>query len=175
MEPSNRQPMGPVSHRDLGSLSITDLWRNIASRRGISRYGYIPPTPKWDCSLERALESTLELIRMMAQVSRIFYYISLRLLEEYPLTLLLLLLTANTNPAHPRPPANIFIPDFSRNMGFGGGLSRNDATIYLAVFEEYATGRVSNKPENSLIFLILILSNVELWIENCLHEQLSHL
>ncbi|KAF9267336.1 hypothetical protein L218DRAFT_894502 [Marasmius fiardii PR-910] len=39
------------------------------------------------------------------------------------------------------PPAQLTMPDFSKNPGgFGAGASTSNQTVYLAVLEEYATG-----------------------------------
>ncbi|PVF94651.1 hypothetical protein CPB86DRAFT_712777 [Serendipita vermifera] len=56
--------------------------------------------------------------------------------------------STNTNPPNPSPPAQIYIPDFSKGQGgyvggFGGGMNASDATIWLAVFEEYGHAWVS--------------------------------
>ncbi|KAJ7147058.1 hypothetical protein C8R43DRAFT_1011686 [Mycena crocata] len=45
----------------------------------------------------------------------------------------------NPNPPNP-PPAQLRMPDFNVNRGFGSGSSATNATFYLAVFEEYANG-----------------------------------
>ncbi|KAG7450846.1 uncharacterized protein BT62DRAFT_540325 [Guyanagaster necrorhizus] len=44
-------------------------------------------------------------------------------------------------PTHPAP-ANLTMPDFSQRVGsgFGGGINISDATVYLVVLEEWATG-----------------------------------
>ncbi|KAK7056905.1 hypothetical protein VNI00_002623 [Paramarasmius palmivorus] len=46
------------------------------------------------------------------------------------------------NPYPPNlPPAQLIMPDFSKNPGgFGGGASCENQTVWLAVLEEYATG-----------------------------------
>ncbi|ESK95759.1 hypothetical protein Moror_12488 [Moniliophthora roreri MCA 2997] len=46
------------------------------------------------------------------------------------------------NPSPPNlPPAQLVMPDFSKNPGgFGGGATATNQTVYLAVIEEYATG-----------------------------------
>lgn len=46
----------------------------------------------------------------------------------------------NPNPPNP-PPAQLVMPDFSKNPGgFGVGAPDSNATVYLAVLEEFATG-----------------------------------
>lgn len=45
--------------------------------------------------------------------------------------------TANTNPSNPSPPAQVWIPDFSIGSGFGGGMNKSDAPLWISVFEEY--------------------------------------
>lgn len=51
--------------------------------------------------------------------------------------------STNTQPAHPPPPAQIYIPDFSKGPGgFAGGKNASDAPLWLSVFEEYGTGWV---------------------------------
>lgn len=50
----------------------------------------------------------------------------------------------NPNP-HNTPPAQLIMPDFSKPQGgFGSGASIANATFYLAVVEEYATGEVGS-------------------------------
>src|SRR4051794_7694150 len=65
---------------------------------------------------------------------------------------------ATTNPPHPRPPAQIYIPDFSKGptggySGFSGGKNASDAPLWLSVFEEYGTGSVSSSTVDTEIRL----------------------
>ncbi|KAG7088325.1 hypothetical protein E1B28_012334 [Marasmius oreades] len=55
------------------------------------------------------------------------------------------------------PPAQLVMPDFSKNPGgFGAGASASNQTVYLAVLEEYATGTGSVGLRMSLALTELI-------------------
>jgi hypothetical protein len=57
--------------------------------------------------------------------------------------------TGNPDPQN-TPPPTLVMPNFSvAPGGFGAGASATNATFYLAVFEEYATGEVSCRPNTS--------------------------
>lgn len=112
------------------------LWESIASRRITLRCGYIPPIRARRYSLEEQLEYPLERGRILHLVR---FIVGIEQSTDD--------IVANTNPPHPRPPPQIYIPNFSIGPagvhgGFAGGKNASDAPLWLSVFEEYGTGSV---------------------------------
>jgi hypothetical protein len=75
------------------------------------------------------------------------------------------------------PPAQLVMPDFSKNPGgFGVGASATNATYYLAVFEEYSTSTSSvsqgKKAPLQCPYPNLSLAGLR-WEQNQLHAQFN--